>query len=160
MGQGQEEIAEGAMKVASREGHWVCIQNIHLVKTWLPTLEKKIEEQAEGAHDNYRLYLSADPATNPANHIIPQTILETSIKITNEPPSGIFANLHKALDNFTQETLETSSKEAEYKSILFFFPLLMSDVLCKPYSPGSGPNFTGADFFLFLNLGHQKNENN
>lgn len=29
------------------------------------------------------------------------------------------ANLHKSLDNFTQETLEMSSKEAEFKSILF-----------------------------------------
>ena len=119
LGQGQEEIAEAAMELAAREGHWVCLQNIHLVKSWLPTLEKKTEEQAEGAHQDYRLFLSADPASNPANHIIPQTILETSIKITNEPPSGIFANLHKALDNFTQETLETSSKEAEFKSILF-----------------------------------------
>ena len=119
LGQGQEEVAEEAMSLASREGHWVVLQNIHLVKLWLPTLEKKIEEQSEGSHPNYRLFLSADPATSPANHIIPQTILETSIKITNEPPSGIFANLHKALDNFTQESLETCSKEAEFKSILF-----------------------------------------
>lgn len=29
------------------------------------------------------------------------------------------ANLHKALENFNQETLEMSSKEAEFKSILF-----------------------------------------
>lgn len=29
------------------------------------------------------------------------------------------ANLHKALDNFSQETLEMSSKEAEFKAILF-----------------------------------------
>ena len=29
------------------------------------------------------------------------------------------ANLHKALDNFDQETLEMCSKEAEFKSILF-----------------------------------------
>ena len=29
-------------------------------------------------------------------------ILESSIKITNEPPTGILANLHKALDNFDQ----------------------------------------------------------
>jgi dynein heavy chain len=28
--------------------------------------------------------------------------LETSIKITNEPPTGMQANLHKALDNFDQ----------------------------------------------------------
>ena len=119
LGQGQEEVAEEAMERASQNGHWVVLQNIHLVKLWLPSLEKKIEEQEEGAHPNYRLFLSADPAPSPAQHIIPQTILEASIKITNEPPSGIFANLHKALDNFTQETLEMCSKEAEYKSILF-----------------------------------------
>lgn len=29
------------------------------------------------------------------------------------------ANLHKALENFNQETLEMSSKEAEFKAILF-----------------------------------------
>ncbi|KAG9428239.1 dynein beta chain, ciliary [Apis mellifera carnica] len=48
-----------------------------------------------------------------------QGILESSIKITNEPPTGMQANLHKALDNFTQETLEMCSKEAEFKVILF-----------------------------------------
>ena len=119
LGQGQEVLAEDAMSKASLEGHWVVLQNIHLVKSWLPSLEKKIEELSEGAHSKYRLYLSADPASNPANHIIPQSILETSIKITNEPPTGIFANVHKALDNFNQETLESCSKEAEFKSILF-----------------------------------------
>ena len=98
------------MERASKDGHWVVLQNIHLVKVWLPQLEKKIEEQMEEAHKEYRLFLSADPAPTPASHIIPDTILETSIKITNEPPSGVFANLHKALDNFTQETLETCSK--------------------------------------------------
>ena len=118
LGQGQEVVAEAAMEKASKEGHWVVLQNVHLVKTWLPSLEKKIEEQSEGAHKTYRLFLSADPAPNRASHIIPQvqyftilywtliitvqSILETSIKITNEPPTGIFANLHKALDNFNQ----------------------------------------------------------
>jgi len=29
------------------------------------------------------------------------------------------ANIHKALDNFTQETLESSTKETEFKTILF-----------------------------------------
>ena len=119
LGQGQEVVAEAAMEAASQKGHWVVLQNIHLVKSWLPSLEKKIEEQSDGAHETYRLFLSADPATTRANHIIPQSILETSIKITNEPPTGVHANLHKALDNFTQETLERCSKEAEFKSILF-----------------------------------------
>jgi len=35
-------------------------------------------------------------------------ILESAIKITNEPPTGMRANIHKALDNFSQDTLESS----------------------------------------------------
>jgi dynein heavy chain len=63
--------------------------------------------------------LSAEPAPTAEGHIIPQSILEAAIKITNEPPTGMQANLHKAFDNFDQETLEMCSKEAEFKSILF-----------------------------------------
>lgn len=70
-------------------------------------------------HEKYRLYLSAEPSSDPHSCVIPQGILESSIKITNEPPTGMFANLHKALDNFNQETLEMCSKEAEFKVILF-----------------------------------------
>jgi hypothetical protein len=36
--------------------------------------------------------------------LVPPSILEASIKITNEPPTGMQANLHKALDNFDQVT--------------------------------------------------------
>ncbi|XP_063241593.1 dynein beta chain, ciliary-like [Bacillus rossius redtenbacheri] len=119
LGQGQEVVAEQAMETAATEGHWVILQNIHLVKRWLPELEKKMEHCSEIGHDNYRLFISAESSPDPAFHIIPQGILESSIKITNEPPTGMQANLHKALDNFTQETLEMSSKEAEFKAILF-----------------------------------------
>lgn len=46
--------------------------------------------------------MSAEPSPTPQEHIIPQGILENSIKITNEPPTGMLANLHAALDNFDQ----------------------------------------------------------
>ncbi|XP_057668614.1 dynein beta chain, ciliary [Diorhabda carinulata] len=119
LGQGQEVIAENAMEVAAKNGHWVVLQNIHLVKKWLPALEKKLEQYAEGSHPNYRVFMSAEPAASASAHIIPQGILESSIKITNEPPTGMQANIHKALSNFNQETLEQCSKEAEFKVILF-----------------------------------------
>lgn len=48
-----------------------------------------------------------------------QGILESAIKITNEPPTGMRANIHKALDNFNQDTLESCAKETEFKAILF-----------------------------------------
>nr|XP_023023241.1 dynein beta chain, ciliary-like [Leptinotarsa decemlineata] len=119
LGQGQEIVAENAMDQAAAEGQWVILQNIHLVQKWLATLEKKMEQCADTGNANYRLYLSAEPSADPQECVIPQGILESSIKITNEPPTGMFANLHKALDNFNQETLEMSGKEAEFKAILF-----------------------------------------
>ncbi|XP_044152524.1 dynein axonemal heavy chain 9 [Bufo gargarizans] len=119
LGQGQEVVAEQALDLAAREGHWVILQNIHLVAKWLSTLEKKLEHHSEGSHPNFRVFISAEPAGSPDGHIIPQGILENSIKITNEPPTGMHANLHKALDNFNQDTLEMCARETEFKSILF-----------------------------------------
>ncbi|XP_039947795.1 dynein beta chain, ciliary [Bactrocera tryoni] len=119
LGQGQEVVAENSIDTASRKGHWVILQNIHLVARWLPTLEKKMEASLIDVNPNYRLFLSAEPAADPAFHILPQGILESAIKITNEPPTGMQANVHKALDNFNEETLEMCSKETEFKAVLF-----------------------------------------
>ncbi|XP_076856222.1 dynein axonemal heavy chain 9 [Brachyhypopomus gauderio] len=119
LGQGQEVVAEQALDLAAREGHWVILQNIHLVAKWLSTLEKKLEQHSNGSHRDFRVFVSAEPSSSPEGHIIPQGILENSIKITNEPPLGMHANLHKALDNFNQDTLEMCARENEFKSILF-----------------------------------------
>ncbi|NXU59271.1 DYH17 protein, partial [Turnix velox] len=119
LGQGQEVVAERALEVAAEQGHWVILQNIHLVARWLGTLEKIVEQHSLGSHDDYRVFMSAEPAPSPESHIIPQGLLENAIKITNEPPTGMYANLHKALDLFTQDTLEMCSKELEFKVVLF-----------------------------------------
>ncbi|XP_010211142.1 PREDICTED: dynein heavy chain 17, axonemal, partial [Tinamus guttatus] len=119
LGQGQETVAENALDVASEQGHWVILQNIHLVARWLSTLDKKVERYSTGSHADYRVFMSAEPAPSAETHIIPQGLLENAIKITNEPPTGMHANLHKALDLFTQDTLEMCSREIEFKCILF-----------------------------------------
>ncbi|KAG8443036.1 hypothetical protein GDO86_011741 [Hymenochirus boettgeri] len=119
LGQGQEKIAGEAMEKAAQKGHWVILQNVHLVSQWLGTLEKRLEQYSIGSHQDYRIFISAEPAPSPEEHIIPQGILENSIKITNEPPTGMLANLHSALNNFDQDTLEMCTKEQEFKCILF-----------------------------------------
>ncbi|KAM8851125.1 dynein beta chain, ciliary [Spinachia spinachia] len=119
LGQGQEAVAEVAMEMAAKEGHWVILQNIHLVARWLGSLEKLLERCCEGSHPDYRVFMSAEPAPSPQEHIIPQGILENAIKITNEPPTGMHANLHAALDNFDQDILDQCSREQEFKTILF-----------------------------------------
>uniref|UniRef100_A0A4W6EWQ5 Dynein axonemal heavy chain 11 n=1 Tax=Lates calcarifer TaxID=8187 RepID=A0A4W6EWQ5_LATCA len=119
LGQGQEAVAEVAMEKAAKEGHWVILQNIHLVGRWLGSLEKLLERCCEDSHPDYRVFMSAEPAPMPQEHIIPQGILENAIKITNEPPTGMHANLHAALDNFDQDILDQCSREQEFKTILF-----------------------------------------
>nr|XP_006007896.1 PREDICTED: dynein heavy chain 11, axonemal [Latimeria chalumnae] len=119
LGQGQEVVAEETLGKASKGGHWVILQNVHLVAKWLGPLEKLLEQYSEESHPDYRVFISAEPASNPEEHIIPQGILENSIKITNEPPTGMLANLHSALYNFDQDTLEMCAREQEFKSILF-----------------------------------------
>lgn len=80
----------------------MILQNIHLVARWLMSLQNKLEKHSVGSHDDFRVFMSAEPAATADSHIIPQGILETSIKITNEPPTGMHSNIHKALDNFNQ----------------------------------------------------------
>lgn len=76
LGQGQEVVAEQAMDLSAQSGHWVVLQNIHLVRKWLPALEKKLEHYAENSHTDYRIFMSAEPAATQEAHIIPQVILE------------------------------------------------------------------------------------
>ena len=119
LGQGQEPIAEEAMIGAAKRGEWVVLENIHLVVKWLKKLEKVMEDCALTAHEDFRFFLTAEPAGTPEYHIMPQGILQACIKITNEPPSGVKANTHAALNCFNQDTLERCARENEFKKILF-----------------------------------------
>ncbi len=88
LGQGQEIIAENALETSAKEGDWIVLQNIHLVRHWLPILERKLERILETAQENFRIFMSAEPSADFSTHVIPQGILENSIKITNESHTG------------------------------------------------------------------------
>lgn len=90
------------LELAHRNGHWVILNNIHLMPSWLIELEKKLDEFAlEGSHEKFRLYLSSDPS-----NAIPIGVLSRCIKLTNEPPAGLKANLKRAFANFNREYIE------------------------------------------------------
>jgi dynein heavy chain len=115
LGQGQEGPATKALQRAQAEGGWVLLQNIHLTPKWTAgPLEKMIDKLAEGAHGDFRLFLSAEPSPG-----IPINVLQNSIKLSNEPPEGVQPNLVRAFGNFSDETFEGSSKSAELKAIVF-----------------------------------------
>jgi len=115
LGQGQDEIAKRRIEEGNKEGHWVMLENIHLMPVWLLELEKILDAysaEAGAGNANFRLLLSADPSTG-----IPIGLLDRSIKLTNEPPAGLKANMKRAWTYFSKEEIE--EKDGKVKSILF-----------------------------------------
>lgn len=55
------------------------LQNIHLVGRWLGSLEKLLQRCCEGSHLDYRVFMSAEPAPTPQEHIIPQVDLQKQL---------------------------------------------------------------------------------
>ena len=113
MGQGQDVIAMRNLEMAHRQGHWVVLNNVHLMPSWLLVLEKRLDEFAlEGSHKKFRLFLSSDAANS-----IPIGLLNRCIKITNEPPAGLKANIKRAFASLNRESFE--DYDSKMKSILF-----------------------------------------
>jgi len=113
LGQGQDIVANNKLDIGHREGHWVMLQNVHLMPGFLVDLEKRLDAFAqEGSNPTFRLFLSSESAG-----AIPIGLLEKSIKLTNEPPQGLRANMKRAITFFAKE--EFDEKDAKLKQILF-----------------------------------------
>jgi len=125
LGQGQEPVAEKALERMQVSGGWVMLQNIELVARWLPKLEKKLEVLIEGAHPDFRVFLSSLP-----QKVVPVQILQNSIKLTNEPPSGLRANMLRAYASFNESVWEGCGKQSELKAIVFSLCFFHS-VVCE-----------------------------
>lgn len=115
LGQGQGPIAEALMKQAKETGDWVCLQNCHLAVSWLGRLEQILEQsQTDEMHQEFRLWLTSMPSNR-----FPVPILQNGIKITNEPPKGIRANLGRTFLDMKESDYEGCSKPREFKKLLF-----------------------------------------
>eukprot|EP00003_Mantamonas_plastica_P006669 TRINITY_DN1548_c0_g2_i8.p1 TRINITY_DN1548_c0_g2~~TRINITY_DN1548_c0_g2_i8.p1 ORF type:complete len:4445 (-),score=1771.15 TRINITY_DN1548_c0_g2_i8:52-13386(-) len=126
LGQGQAKKAEAALRSGYENGSWVVLENIHLTPNWMGTLERTLEEMSEGADPEFRVWLTAEPEPEGKNYVegqkpaVPSGILQSAIKVTNEPPTGIRANFLRAWSNFNQATFErVPSKANEFKTLLF-----------------------------------------
>lgn len=115
LGQGQGEIAADWIKAGRRKGDWVCLQNCHLAVSWLSKLERIQESQVESeTHSEYRLWLTSMPTK-----AFPVSILQSGIKMTNEPPKGLKANLGRTFNEIKEKDYESCEKPVEYKKLLF-----------------------------------------
>lgn len=96
----------------------------------LPTVSKQFEGEVDGESDGdrersrsvvvspsglhraFRLFITSDPSVN-----IPVGVLERSIKLTNEPPTGLRANVKRAFCCFSKT--EVDELEPRTRCILF-----------------------------------------
>jgi len=118
LGQGQgkkaEKNIEDCMKTTGTGG-WVLLQNCHLAATWMGRLEAICEGFGEhNTHADFRLWLTSMPTPQ-----FPISVLQNSVKMTLEPPTGLKANLKLSYSQLDDKILKSCKKEAEFKKLLF-----------------------------------------
>ena len=102
MGQGQAESAMLKLKEAAQNGHWLCLQNVHLAAAWLPNVEKELKTTE--LHKDFRLWLTSE-----AHAKFPVTLLQNSLKITIEAPPGVKKNIQRIYESWTPDFIERGS---------------------------------------------------
>lgn len=91
----------------------------------MPKLETIIEQLTESLHPDFRIWLTSMPSPH-----FPVSVLQTSVKMTLEPPTGLRSNLLRTYANLDNKALNDCDKPAEYKKILFalsFFHAIVQD---------------------------------
>jgi len=116
LGQDQGPKAEAMIAAAIKNGGWVYLQNCHLCASWMPGLEKVLEELAlKELHPEFRLWLTSMPAD-----CFPVAVLQAGMKIVKEPPKGLKANLRDTFTGVVTEAVwEGCSKPEVWKQLVF-----------------------------------------
>jgi dynein heavy chain len=139
LGQGQGENAKKAIEGCRKSGDWALLQNCHLSKTFMPELEAQVSSLANpgagaaAVHKSFRLWLTSMPVD-----FFPVFVLQNSVKLTNEPPTGLKANMTRCYNEISEAELEIfdeahrfpeCSKELAYKKMLYALCFFHSVVL-------------------------------
>ncbi|CAG5978557.1 unnamed protein product [Menidia menidia] len=114
MGQGQEVHARKLITTSMRE-------NCHLGLLFMDELLETITV-AETMHDSFRVWITTEP-----HDLFSITLLQSSIKFTNDPPQGIRAGLKRTFAGISQNQLEVSNLPT-WKPLLYSVAFLHTAV--------------------------------
>eukprot|EP00947_MAST-08B_sp_MAST-8B-sp1_P000067 g67.t1 len=126
LGQGQGPKAIRDLETGSSRGHWVLLQNCHLLLSWLSQLEVTLDNLAtKKLHENFRLWLTTDPTDK-----FPLGILQRSLKVVTEPPVGLKLNVRSTMFKMTPEQFEEECAHEAYRPLVYvlaFFHAIVQD---------------------------------
>ncbi|KAJ8737205.1 hypothetical protein PYW07_000476 [Mythimna separata] len=117
LGQGQGPVAEKMINAAKPKGDWIFLQNCHLAASWMLSLEVIVAYLATETGtpaQGFRLFLSSMPTPK-----FPVSVLQNSVKVTNEPPKGLKANVKRALIEMEEDFFENHVLGQDWRTMLF-----------------------------------------
>lgn len=99
------------------------------------------------------MFISAEPNPDPAVAAVLPGIVQMCLKATNEPPTGVKANMTRAINLFNADTFEMcQNKTNEFKQILFglvfFHACLLERRKFGSIGWNIGYNFTNGDLII------------
>uniref|UniRef100_A0A3Q3G615 Dynein, axonemal, heavy chain 5 n=1 Tax=Labrus bergylta TaxID=56723 RepID=A0A3Q3G615_9LABR len=121
MGQGQEVHARKLLQQTMANGGWALLQNCHLGLNFMDELMDTVTE-TDFVHDSFRLWVTTE-----VHRHFPITMLQMSIKFTNEPPQGLKAGLKRTYGGINQDLLDVSNM-VQWKPMLYGVAFLHSTV--------------------------------
>ena len=115
MGQGQHEVAENAVNQAAASGHWICLENCHVVLSWLPTLASLCEDLASRKlHKSFRLWLTCLPCED-----LPVSLLQESYKVSLEAPRGLRAKMLRTFGGMEKSFFAGGPEGKGFKALVY-----------------------------------------